>query len=206
MWFLRKKNSSEAVAAHSAALKAYIEKSLELYRKAQRERLAEEARRRREQEQAAQNRADSGIRYSSRDIFDDADIKYSRRGIFDVQSYQSWEKTQKSFVTFSAKIRRLIEQRNLTNREFYRRADIDRKLFSKLYNDFTYQPSKNTAIRCCLALHLNEAESIDLLKSAGFAFSDNSPFDLAIRYCIIHGVYDIGEVNGLLDAMEIVTL
>lgn len=211
MWFWKRKASKETVRVHAGLLSKYIQESIAHFQKEQEARIAAE-RKEREARIAAERKererraaANSDIRYSRR-VADDPDIKYSRRDTVDVRSYMNWEKSQKTYKSFSKSVLENIEKRQITNKAFYRLAGIDRKLFSKLSTDFSYQPSKNTAIRCCLALHLNEIEAVELMKIAGYAFSDNNPLDLAIRYCIIHGIYDLDCVNGLLDEMEIRTL
>lgn len=190
MWFLRKKKTAKTLELHAQPLKKYVSESIAFYKK----------------KQQMQAQADKGIRYSLRDTSDDSGVRYSLRDTSDRSTYLEWEKTQKTYTSFSSSVRKYIERQQLTNREFYRRADLDRKLFSKLYNDFSYKPSRNTAIKCCLALHLNEEEADGLLKEAGFAFSVGNSFDLAIRYCIIHKLYNLDDVNALLESLEEQTL
>lgn len=127
-----------------------------------------------------------------------ADIKYSLRTPDVSADYYDWEKSQRSYESFSAHVLSIMDKKNLSSTEFYSRAGFDRKLFSKLKTDYTYQPAKITAIQCCLALHLNESEANALLQMAGYAFSNNNPFDLAIRYCIHNQIYKLDEVNELL--------
>lgn len=118
------------------------------------------------------------------------------------KKYLLWEQAQRSHSTFSKKLLEYLSVKQMPPRTFYQRAGIDRKLFSKIKNDFCYQPNRETALRCCFALHLSLTETIDLLQSAGYALSDASSFDLAIRYCIANGIYDLSDVNMLLDALE----
>ena len=80
---------------------------------------------------------------------------------------------------------------------------MDRKLFSKMKTDEQYQPNKVTAIKCCLALELAPDDAVALLKCAGYALSDTSEFDLAIRYCMEHGVYDLMTVRELLFMLNV---
>lgn len=125
-------------------------------------------------------------------------IKYSLRTSENQTDYYNWEKGQRSYTSFSSQVLSYMEKTNLNSTEFYTRAGFDRKLFSKIKTDYTYQPAKSTAIQCCLALHLNESEANELLKTAGYAFSNSNPLDLAIRYCINHQIYELSEVNELL--------
>ena len=91
-----------------------------------------------------------------------------------------------------------MKERNMTAPELYNDACVDRKLFSKIRSNPYYCPRKQTAVALAIALGLNLDETIDLLKSAGYALSPSSIFDLIIEYCIEHRIYDIFEVNAIL--------
>ena len=100
--------------------------------------------------------------------------------------------------TFQEHLFRLIDDRNLTDAQVYKKANIDRKLFSKIRCNDKYQPQKKTVLALAIALELSLDEAIDLLRSAGFALSSGNKADLIIIYCIEHGIYDIFTVNGIL--------
>lgn len=106
-------------------------------------------------------------------------------------------------IPFRTLVLQKMEELDLDAQTLYKRAGIDRKLFSKLKTDLDYRPNKNTAIRYCLGFRLNEAETDEWMKSAGFWLSDTSAFDLAIRYCIDRKIYDPIDVNILLEALKI---
>ena len=75
---------------------------------------------------------------------------------------------------------------------------IDRRLFSKVRCNENYNLSKENILRLCVSLRLNLEDTSKLLSSAGYSLSTNNDFDLVIRYCIDHNIYDIDEINGYL--------
>lgn len=101
--------------------------------------------------------------------------------------------------SFADNLFKIIDEKGLKDSKVYKRADIDRRLFSKIRSNRTYHPSKETAIKLCLALELNIAEAERLLETAGYCLSKSSTSDLVIRYCIEHNEFNLINVNEALD-------
>ncbi len=93
---------------------------------------------------------------------------------------------------------KFIDDRNLKDSDVYNKAQIDRRLFSKIRNDENYHPSKETVIALASSLELSIQELEELLESASYSLPKNNKFDLIIRFCFIEKIYDIMEINNLL--------
>ena len=134
----------------------------------------------------------------------DADAEFS---LADIQAYEIKECAAPTAFfeehlmeldeAFSETLLKLIDSKGKSDAEIYKRAGIDRKLFSKIRNP-DYRPSKKTAIALALALELNLEETGTLLKRAGFTLSHSVKFDVIVEYFITHSRYDLFEINKVL--------
>lgn len=102
--------------------------------------------------------------------------------------------------TFSQRLLRMIDERGMTDSEVYTRAYVDRRHFSKIRKDINYVPNKKTVLAFTIALELSLDEAKDLLASAGFALSRSSKTDIIVAYFLQNKIYDMFEINDVLDA------
>lgn len=102
--------------------------------------------------------------------------------------------------TFPQRLLRMIDERGMTDAEAYTKAYVDRRHFSKIRKDVNYVPNKKTVLAFTIALELSLDEAKDLLQSAGFALSKSSKTDIIVAYFLQHKMYDMFEINDVLDA------
>lgn len=103
-------------------------------------------------------------------------------------------------LNFQNTLQKLIAERHLENATVYTKALIDRKFFSKIISNKDYVPKKMTVMALGLALELQLEEYESFLASAGYAFMPSSKFDVIIKYCVMNGIFNLVEVDMILDS------
>lgn len=107
--------------------------------------------------------------------------------------------TKKKKPSFNKFLFKYIDESGMSDAEVYKKAGLDRRLFSKIRSNPEYHPGKSTAIALALALELDMMRTEKLIEAAGYSLSDSETFDLVITYCIENKVFSINDVNMALD-------
>lgn len=127
----------------------------------------------------------------------------SRKNLIDLPqptcAAPDWEKIlRQTDEGFSGMLLRKIDEKGMTDSQCYKKANVDRKLFSKIKSNPGYHPGKPTVFAFAVALELNLKETKELLEKAGFALSHSSKMDIVLEYFITNGLYNLMEINEVL--------
>ena len=112
------------------------------------------------------------------------------------------DKLKNKGLTFQEHLFRIIDKKGLKDVDVYKKANIDRRLFSKIKSNVDYNPSKQTVLAFAIALELSLDETLDLLGRAGMTLSRSNDFDLIMEYCLEHHITNIIEINCILFEYE----
>ena len=147
------------------------------------------------------NDPDNQIKYSDRGgtCGSDADVRYSERGSYEQELLYAWL-GKKQGKTFVEDVSDRIRKSGLKDSEIYKRANLDRRLFSRMMSDRNYRPSRDTAIAAAIGLQLSLSETQDLLSRAGYTLSCSSRRDMIIEYFIVKERYAISDLNEALES------
>jgi len=113
------------------------------------------------------------------------------------------ELVKKTDEGFSQALLRMIDEKGMTDAQCYKKANVDRRLFSKIRSDPDYRPSKPTVFAFAIALELNLPETTEFLRKAGFALTHSSKLDLVLEYCIKAELYDVIRINEVLFDLDL---
>ena len=114
-----------------------------------------------------------------------------------IKEYLNQNKT----LNFNSLLFNLIDEKGLRDSYVYNKANIDRRLFSKIRCNNNYVMNKHNIIKLCISLELNKDDTAKLLNSAGYTLATNNDFDLTISYCIENNIYDLNIINDYLYAL-----
>jgi len=128
----------------------------------------------------------------------DPDVRYSLKADFILPVITDWDLAEVGH-SFADTLNLCLSRKKMSSVVFYKKAHIDRKLFSSMFSKKDYCPKKETAVACCLALELSIDETQRVLETAGYVLSDSKRWDMIIKNCINSKYFDIDDVNYILD-------
>jgi hypothetical protein len=138
---------------------------------------------------------------ANKPVFGSAPAPYSAAGMSEIE-----RALQEADESFTEMLLRKIDEAGMKDSECYKRANIDRRFFSKIRSDKYYRPRKNVVLAFAVALKLSMEETEELLRKAGYAFSRSYKSDVIVEFFLRKGIYDIWEINDALLAFDQQTL
>lgn len=135
-------------------------------------------------------------------VFYEEDILKNKDSSTLEESFEEYEilKIKKSEKSFNELLFEYIEKCNISDVELYKKANIDRRLFSKIRSSNEYHPSFGTVTLLALGLNLSSIEYEKLLKSASYSLPQNSYVNITLKYCFDEKIYDVNKVDEILYA------
>jgi hypothetical protein len=115
-----------------------------------------------------------------------------------VDAVNRYIKMNRNHDTFNKLLNEYTEKKRIKDSALYKKAFIDRRVYSRLATNSNYHPGKRTIMTLGLALELDINDMTKFLESAGFCFNTCTVADLAVMYCVEHQIYDVYMVNALL--------
>lgn len=137
-------------------------------------------------------------------VFYEEDILKNKDSSTLEESFEEYEilKIKKSEKSFNELLFEYIKKYNISDVELYKKANIDRRLFSKIRSSNEYHPSFGTVTLLALGLNLNTSEYENLLKSASYSLPQNSYVNITLKYCFDEKIYDVNKVDEILYAVS----
>ena len=137
------------------------------------------------------------VRYSISTNYEE-EIEKNTEQALNIFTIEDIIRSNKQEVTFSDYLMKLIDRRGMTNAQVYKKANVSKSVFHTIWSNKHQIPKKNTVLAFAIALELDLKETNELLKKAGYAFSNAIVFDVLIQYFITHKIYDVFKINEIL--------
>ena len=148
-------------------------------------------------------KSDHDVRYSISDDYAYSDDYALNRlhEIDDILDNPAVSRGIRLDMTFCEKLRQILSQKRMASTDVYKAANVEKSLFSKIYNNKEYKPNKDTAVSIALGLELTLEEAEDLLGRAGYMLSHSDVRDIVLECCFRKKIYNVIEVNIILDKL-----